>query len=145
MYDLCDGYSFAFISNWKISLLLVLQMLRLLCPLGCFAEASLSVSWLWKRFGWKRSHKETDIITWSWLRYDIFSVAGAWVSLWLMISLAHDGLKGCIYFPASYKFLCYVLFVLSLIFFSLWQDEGKVPHLYVELDFKEVQVWHIYC
>jgi hypothetical protein len=57
-----------------------------------------------------------------------------------MISLAHDGLKGCIYFPASYKFLCYVLFVLSLIFFSLWQDEGKVPHLYVELDFKEVQV-----
>lgn len=26
--------------------------------------------------------------------------------------------------------------------FCFWQDEGKVPYLYVELDFKEVQVWH---
>lgn len=26
----------------------------------------------------------------------------------------------------------------------LWQDEGKAPYLYVELDFKEVQIQNIH-
>lgn len=70
-----------------------LWVYRLLCSLGCYSETSLSVSWWWEEVIWRSPNKEADIITWSWFWHNIFSVAGAWVSLWVLICTAQVVLK----------------------------------------------------
>lgn len=100
---------FALFVILQVLLLLVLHVFRLFFPLGCFSEASLSVSQLWKRLEWKRWHEEADIITWSWIWYNIFPVAGAWVSSWFMANFA----QGCSHWLAAHMFLCFALLVLD--------------------------------
>lgn len=69
---------------WGLFLLICNLIVRLFCPLGCSSKDAQSISWVWAECWWKWQYQEADTITWSWLRHNVFSVAGASVFLWIV-------------------------------------------------------------
>lgn len=103
---------------------------RILCSLGCSQKDAPWVPQLWR--------EKTDIISWSWIWYNLFPIAGF-----------HSPLQQVLMFTFVQIVFCWLLharhvrwFHGSVLFISISisQDEGNAPHLYVELDFKEVKL-----